>query len=340
VSGDGETEAHEAGRADRATSPIERARTGDLAAWADLLPPNWLDRTGTSDTGGAAATDSTDGSRHGARGIGRLRATPVRVAAAVVAAGAIAVVLASSALSPARDGEPLKNPLGHVQPSAGPGFGPDASEPPIASASMAPSVSAGPSSAAGARTPAPPPSEQPIKATKPAKPDPPAPAPPPVSAVAGFRCPETASSGYTQHVGTSNWYLVTGGGWAGDGCQGHMIAMPMSGDPNRDDVNNVILWWFRVPSRPRCAVEVYVPGTQNVRDAAGAPATYFVYDTTGGNGSPIGQFGIDQVHNQGRWVAVGGFPATSGQLSVRLMSRGVSNIPGARLGGSAVRISC
>jgi translation initiation factor IF-2 len=218
----------------------------------------------------------------------------------------------------------------------------DGSQPRIEPASTAPPVSAGPASSASgaALVPPPLPSAQPTKAAKPPKPDPPAPAPLPFSAIAGFRCPDTASGGYTQHVGSANWYLVTGGGWTGDGCQGHLIAMPMSGDPNRDDLNNVILWWFKVPSRPRCAVEVYVPGGPNLRDAAGAPATYFVYGTTDGSGSPIGQFGIDQVHNQGRWVAVGGFPATSGQLSVRLMSRGVSNISGAHLGGSAVRISC
>jgi hypothetical protein len=151
---------------------------------------------------------------------------------------------------------------------------------------------------------------------------------------------DTANSGYTQRMGSNGWYLVSAGGWTGDGCKGQMAAMPMSGDPNRDDLNNVILWWFTMQSRPRCAIEVYVPNGPHRQDAAGAPATYLVYDTTDGSGSPIGQFGIDQVHNQGRWVAAGTFPATSGQLSVRLMSRGKSDIPGAHLGGSAVRVSC
>jgi hypothetical protein len=209
------------------------------------------------------------------------------------------------------------------------------------SASDEPSLPADPASLGGVPPLPPPlPQQQPVKNDQPPKTNPTAPAPQPFSAIAGFRCPETASSGYTQHVGSSGWYLVTGGGWTGNGCAGHMIAMPMSGDRNRDDLDNVVLWWFRVPSRPKCTVEVYVPGTQNVRDAAGDPATYFVYGNTDGSGSSIGQFGIDQVHNQGRWVGVGGFPAASGQLSVRLMSRGVSDIPGARLGGSAVRVSC
>jgi hypothetical protein len=221
----------------------------------------------------------------------------------------------------------------------------EGSQPQIEPASTAPSVSAGPASSASGSALVPPlplplPTAQPTKAAKPPKSDPPAPAPPPFSAVAGFRCPDTVSSGYTQHVGSAGWYLVTGGGWTGNGCRGHLIAMPMSGDPNRDDLNNVVLWWFKPPSRPTCAVEVYVPRGPSVRDAAGAPATYFVYGTTDGSGSQLGQFRIDQVPNQGRWVAVGAFPATSGQLSVRMMSRGVSNADNSHLGGSAARISC
>ncbi len=210
-----------------------------------------------------------------------------------------------------------------------------------ASATAVPSIPAGPASAAGAPPVPPPlPQQQPAKNVQPRKSNPAAPAPPPFSAVAGFRCPETASGGFTEHVGSSGWWVVTGGGWTGNGCVGHIIDMPMSGDPNRDNLDNVLLWWFRLPSRPKCTVEMYVPGTENVRDAAGDPATYFVYGTTDGSGSPIGQFGIDQVHNQGRWVTAGAFPAGSGQLSVRLMSRGVSSISGAHLGGSAARVSC
>jgi hypothetical protein len=229
---------------------------------------------------------------------------------------------------------PVPHPGGVVQPLP--------SQSPLAgSATDVPSSPVDSASLAGTPPLPPPlPQQQPAKNAPAPKSDPAAAAPPPFSALAGFRCPDTAISGYTQHVGSSGWYLVTGGGWTGNGCVGHMIAMPMSGDPNRDDLDNVVLWWFRVPSRPRCTVELYVPGTRNVRDAAGGPATYFVYGTTDGSGSPIGQFHIDQVHNQGRWVGAGVFPAGSGQLSVRLMSRGVSDIPGARLGGSAARVSC
>src|SRR5262249_8620238 len=72
-----------------------------------------------------------------------------------------------------------------------------------------------------------------------------------------------------------------------------------------------------------CAVSVFVPGTGNVMDSAGAPATYFVYASTAASGSPLSQFGIDQVHDQGRWVDAGGYQAPTGQLSVRLVTRGI-----------------
>jgi hypothetical protein len=207
---------------------------------------------------------------------------------------------------------------------------------PAEPASTAPSVPADPASSTV--VPPLPPQQPPVQPTKP---DPPAPAPPPFSALAGFRCPDTANSGFTtRYARNTGWYVVNAGGWTGDGCQGHLVAMPMSGDPNRDDLNNVMLWWFKMPPRPKCAVEVYVPHGPSVRDAAGAPATYFVYGTTDGSGSTIGRFDIDQIPNQGRWVAAGKFPATSGQLSVRLMSRGVSNADNSHLGGSAVRVSC
>jgi hypothetical protein len=169
------------------------------------------------------------------------------------------------------------------------------------------------------------------------------PAPPRFSALSGESCPQTAGSGFWYHGWFRDWYAVSGGGWNSDGCTGRMIAVPMSGDANRDDPDNIIVWWFKVPQQATCGISVYVPGTGNVKDAAGAPATYFVYATTAGSGSSIGQFGVDQVHNQGRWVDTGRYPATTGQLSVRMVTRGIDWGPGragAHLGVSAVRITC
>jgi hypothetical protein len=233
----------------------------------------------------------------------------------------------------------LERPVSHAGGVAQPL--PSEQSSPAESASTASSVPADPASSTVVppQPPAPPPA-QPTNAAESPKRNPPTATPPPFSALAGFRCPDTANSGFTTRHVPGTWYVVTGGGWTGDGCQGHLVAMPMSGDPNRDDLNNVMLWWFKMPPRPKCAVEVYVPRGPNIRDAAGAPATYFVYGTTDGSGSTIGRFNIDQVPNQGRWVAVGSFPATSGQLSVRLMNRGVSNADHSHLGGSAVRVNC
>jgi hypothetical protein len=92
----------------------------------------------------------------------------------------------------------------------------------------------------------------------------------------------------------------------------------MSGDANRDDPDNIVVWWFQVPQQATCAVSVFVPGTGNV-------------------------MAIDQVRNQGRWVDAGGYQAPTGQLSVRLMTRGTDWGPGragAHLGVSAVRVTC
>jgi len=105
----------------------------------------------------------------------------------------------------------------------------------------------------------------------------------------------------------------------------------------------VIVWWFKVPGQATCGVSVFVPGTGNVKDAAGAPTTYLVYGTTTGSGSMIGQFGIDQVHNQGRWVDAGRYLAANGQLSVRMVTRGIDWGPGrdgAHHGVSAMRVTC
>jgi hypothetical protein len=163
------------------------------------------------------------------------------------------------------------------------------------------------------------------------------------SIVAGESCPRTAVSGYYYRGWYRDWYARTRGGWTGDGCGGRVMSVPMSGDRNYDDPDNVVVWWFRVRTGASCAVAVFVPDTGEVLDAAGAPATYLVYATTDATGTPIGQLAVDQVHNQGRWVEAGRFRPPGGQLAVRLVTRGIDWGPGragAHLGVSAVRASC
>jgi hypothetical protein len=175
------------------------------------------------------------------------------------------------------------------------------------------------------------------------QPPPPAPHPPGFAALSGESCPQKSNAGYYRKGWASDWYTRSRGGWTGDGCSGQIVAVPMSGDPNRDDNDNVIVWWFSIGSSATCGVSVYVPGTGDVRDADGAPATYFVYGTTNASGSAIASFTVDQVHNQGRWVSVGSFSQRTGQLSVRMVTRGIdwgSGRTGAHLGVSALRVTC
>jgi hypothetical protein len=176
-----------------------------------------------------------------------------------------------------------------------------------------------------------------------APPQPAPPAPPAFAALSGENCPQRSNAGYYRKGWASDWYTRSRGGWTGDGCGGQIVAVPMSGNPNKDDNDNVIVWWFTVGSGVSCAISVYVPGTGDVRDADGAPATYFVYGTTNASGSAIASFTVDQVHNQGRWVSVGTFAQRTGQLSVRMVTRGIdwgSGRTGAHLGVSALRVTC
>jgi hypothetical protein len=177
----------------------------------------------------------------------------------------------------------------------------------------------------------------------PPQPAPPAPKSPAFAALSGENCPQKSNAGYYRKGWASDWYTRSRGGWTGDGCGGQIVAVPMSGDAKRDDNDNVIVWWFTVGSGASCAISVYVPGTGDVRDADGAPATYFVYGTTNASGSAIASFTVDQVHNQGRWVGVGTFAQRTGQLSVRMVTRGIdwgSGRTGAHLGVSALRVTC
>jgi len=188
----------------------------------------------------------------------------------------------------------------------------------------------------------------------PAEPRPPAnpppagdgPPPPPAAryaALSGESCPQRSTAGYYRKGWHTDWYTRSSGGWTGDGCGGQVVAVPMSGDPNKDDGDNVIVWWFSVGAKASCAISVYVPGTGYALDAAGAPATYFVYGTTNASGTAIAKFTVDQVHNQGRWVDTGSYAQTTGQLSVRMVTRGIDWGPGrqgAHLGVSALRVSC
>src|SRR5262249_32620114 len=133
--------------------------------------------------------------------------------------------------------------------------------------------------------------------------------------------------------------------WTGDGCSGGSVHVPMSGSTTEDDPDNVIVWWFKTGAvnHGTCAVSVYVPKTGKALDSAGDPATYRGYGSTAITGSPIATFTVNQVGNQGRWVSAGSYTVTSGQLAIRMLTRGVdwgTGREGAHLGVSALRLTC
>ncbi|NJC72017.1 hypothetical protein HC031_20185 [Planosporangium thailandense] len=165
------------------------------------------------------------------------------------------------------------------------------------------------------------------------------------TAVAGQSCPQAAGTGFYQKGWSADWRSRPTGGWSGDGCAGQVVAVPMSGDANQDDPDNVVVWSFRTGTvnRGSCAVRVHVPGTGDPTDAAGKPAHYVVYGSVDVGGTAAGSFDVDQTVNQGRWVEAGSFPVTTGQLAVQMVTRGVDWGPGrdgAHLGVSALRVDC
>jgi hypothetical protein len=257
-----------------------------------------------------------------------------RLVVGFTAALSILLVTILLATKPGGQGEPATAP-----PAATGGtddtFPPGADEP-STPATAQPTDSAGPLPSAPPTAPVPPVPAQ-------ARPTRPSPSTPQTRLVAGESCPQTAISGYYRRGWYTDWYARASGGWTADGCAGRVVSVPMSGDRNVDDPDNVVVWWFRVPVGRSCAITVYVPGTGHVLDAAGAPATYLVYAAANATGTPIAEFTVDQVRNQGRWVDAGTFRPPGDQLAVRLATRGIDWGPGrdgAHLGVSALQARC
>jgi hypothetical protein len=160
--------------------------------------------------------------------------------------------------------------------------------------------------------------------------------------IAGEDCTHTASQGYyrigTYSDGSDGWYRRNGG-WNLNGCKGTFMAMPMSGSKTADDPQAYAVWWFKTGAvtTGRCAVSVFVPAG-SARDVAGHPAYYEVvrgeHDMR-----VVARFTIDQAAHRGHWVAGGSYPVSNGQLTVRLVNRGV-DAHGEHLAASQVKVSC
>ncbi len=103
--------------------------------------------------------------------------------------------------------------------------------------------------------------------------------------------------------------------------------MPMSGSASRDTADSAV-WWF-VTGRVKqgsCAIYVYVPKSQYVRDSAGRPATYHVIRGRS-NQSVTNTFRITQPELRGRWIHGGTFPVSNGQIGVSTVWHDFSTTP-------------
>lgn len=157
------------------------------------------------------------------------------------------------------------------------------------------------------------------------------------TAVAGWDCPTTATSGFDAVGRQASWYTAPDGGWAGDGCHGTYEMIPMSGQPAADNPGQFAIWWFTPIAAARCAIQVYVPARGAANHERGSAQFYVL---AGRSGASFAQFVVDQTEQLGSWVQVGNFPVTSSGIAVQMVNRGVPRSPTAMLAVSQVRVTC
>jgi translation initiation factor IF-2 len=122
--------------------------------------------------------------------------------------------------------------------------------------------------------------------------------------------------------------------------------MPMSGSATADDPANYALWTFRTGPIVHgvCHINVYVPDDSSLEHVGGNPAVYQVFGSAGTSGTPLGSFGVDQPSNRGRWASRHNWRISGGELTVKLLSRGIdwtgSGPTYAHIAISAVSLTC
>jgi hypothetical protein len=157
--------------------------------------------------------------------------------------------------------------------------------------------------------------------------------------VSGWDCSTSGTYGFDISGRTADWSTVTHGGWASDGCLGSFEAIPMSGDPVKNDPNLYALWWFSPgPDMSRCNVFVYVPEAERPSDAGATEAHYLVL--AGRPVGPVAQFVINQAAHAGEWVAAGQYASSGGNIAVRLDNRGKPEHPSVRIAVAQVKVTC
>jgi hypothetical protein len=166
------------------------------------------------------------------------------------------------------------------------------------------------------------------------------------AAVTGPGCrPNSGASFAWPGPGTAGLARVPSGGPAVAGCDGSFDSMLMSGSVIHDDPGVYVLWTFHTAPivHGTCHIDVYMPDDPNAAQVGGHPASYEVFDSASTAGPELGTFEIDQIFNRGRWASRHNWHITSGTLTVKLDSRGVSSAGGgtsARLAISDVSLTC
>jgi hypothetical protein len=169
-------------------------------------------------------------------------------------------------------------------------------------------------------------------------------------ATAGLGC-DSEGAGYGEYGwyenGDAGWWRLAYGSYTGEGCSGEFTDMPMSGS-DRDTDGQAMMWGFAPGRAPlTCELSLFVPTSSSSRDVAAARAHFAVVhgnrpsDATYTN--PSGDRFVNQGANNNRWVGLGTYPVSDGQIGVKLTNRGTTSgypMTYPHLAGGAVKIVC
>jgi hypothetical protein len=168
--------------------------------------------------------------------------------------------------------------------------------------------------------------------------------------VAGPGCPDSTTRWYTKDLDyTQGWLHSTTGGYSGDGCDGSYVSEPMSGDANKYDASQGVIWHWDFSAkftRASCALSVYVPNNGDHTYVGGNPTHYFFWNQDyayGMNLTPTGSFDVSQVNNLGAWVRQGSFDVSGGIVTLKMVNTGVdwtSSTKQAHHAAADVRLNC
>ena len=158
------------------------------------------------------------------------------------------------------------------------------------------------------------------------------------SAVAGWDCPATATSGFEATGRQPSWRTVATGGWAEDGCHGTFVVIPVSASTGSEFDGPSAVWWFAPRAVTQCAISVYVPNENPLSYRAARSVQFSVL--AGRGGQRFAQFVVDQGAKPGSWAEVGTYPTAAGGIAVLMASKGQPSAADAMLAIAQVKITC